>query len=168
MDTVDLETYNFLLSYPDPSNPNKIHLKDEAGAVQFSSRHKEEVLRPEDEHQDFIHAFNGFSPAASVTGDLVYVNYGRVEDINKLQELGGQNIMMIESFVPPNQMMFCSVNLTGRIAISRYGRIFRGNRVQNCETAGAIGVIMYSDPATVAPYGEVSCDWWTGDRDTHL
>ena len=57
-------------------------------------------------------------------------------------------------------MIFCSVNLTGRIAISRYGRIFRGNRVQNCETAGAIGVIMYSDPATVAPYGEVSCDWW--------
>ena len=53
-------------------------------------------------------------------------------------------------------MIFCSVNLTGRIAISRYGRIFRGNRVQNCEAAGAIGVIMYSDPATVAPYGEVS------------
>ena len=65
-------------------------------------------------------------------------------------------------------MIFCSVNLTGRIAISRYGRIFRGNRVQNCEAAGAIGVIMYSDPATVAPYGEVSGDWWTGDRDTHL
>ena len=63
-------------------------------------------------------------------------------------------------------MIFCSVNLTGRIAISRYGRIFRGNRVQNCEAAGAIGVIMYSDPATVAPYGEVSCDWWTDDRGT--
>ena len=97
---MDLETYNFLLSYPDPSNPNKIHLKDEAGAVQFTSRHKEDVLRPEDEHPDFIHAFNGFSPAASVTGDLVYVNYGRVEDISRLQELGGQNNMLTESFVP--------------------------------------------------------------------
>ena len=64
--------------------------------MQFTSRHKEDVLRPEDEHPDFIHAFNGFSPAASVTGDLVYVNYGRVEDISKLQELGGQNNMIYD------------------------------------------------------------------------
>ena len=28
----------------------------------------------------------------------------------------------------------------------RYGKIFRGNRLANCEAAGAIGVIMFSDP----------------------
>ena len=35
----------------------------------------------------------------------------------------------------------------------RYGKIFRGNRVKNCQDARAIGVIMFSDPADVAPYG---------------
>ena len=30
--------------------------------------------------------------------------------------------------------------------ISRYGKIYRGNRLKNCEDSGAIGVIMFSDP----------------------
>ena len=63
----------------------------------------------------------------------MYVNYGRIEDVQRLREL--------------------NVDLTGKIAISRYGRIFRGNKVKNCQDAGAIGVIMFSDPADVAPYG---------------
>ena len=70
--------------------------------VQFTSRHKEDVLRAEDEHPDFIHSFHGFSPAGDVTGELVYVNYGRVEDIQALQDLG--------------------VSLEGKIAISRSER----------------------------------------------
>ena len=119
LDSVSLQSYNFLLSYPDSEKPNKIYLLDGAGEVRFTSRHQEEVLRPEDEHQDFIHAFNAFSPKGDVTGELVYVNYGRVEDIERLEELG--------------------VNLQGKIAISRYGKIFRGNRLKNCQDAGAIG-----------------------------
>ena len=35
----------------------------------------------------------------------------------------------------------------------RYGEIFRGNRIENCEKAGAIGVIMYSDPEEIARQG---------------
>ena len=50
---------------------------------------------------------------------MVYVNYGRVEDIERLRSLG--------------------VSLEGKIAISRYGKIFRGNRLKNCQDAGAIG-----------------------------
>ena len=57
----------------------------------------------------------------------------RIEDIQTLEELG--------------------VSLKGRIAISRYGKIFRGNRLKNCQDAGAIGVIMFSDPADVAVDG---------------
>ena len=86
-------------------------------------------MRPEDEDENFVHAFNGYSPAGDVTGELVYVNYGRVEDIQKLEELG--------------------VSFKGKIAISRYGKIFRGNRLKICQDAGAIGVIMFSDPADV-------------------
>jgi len=126
VETVSLATYDILLSYPNLDKPNKIHLLDEKGQVQFTSRHQEEVLRPEDAHDEFIHAFNAYSPPGDVTGELVYVNYGRVEDLQELEELG--------------------VSLTGKIAISRYGKIFRGNRLANCEAAGAIGVIMFSDP----------------------
>lgn len=134
LESVSLSEYNILLSYPNSSQPNKIYLLDAEDNVQFTSRHKEDTsARPEDDHPDFIHAFNAFSPPGDVTGELVYVNYGTVEDIKQLQELG--------------------VSLQGRIAISRYGKIFRGNRLKNCETAGAIGLIMYSDPAKYATAG---------------
>ena len=35
----------------------------------------------------------------------------------------------------------------------RYGKLFRGNKLQNCEKAGAIGVIMFSDPQDVTSRG---------------
>merc|ERR1711962_907552 len=118
IDTVSLVEYDILLAYPNSSNPNKIYLMNEAGEVQFTSRHKEDVLRKEDDHPEFIHAFNAYTPPGDVKGELVYVNYGRVEDIQQLQELG--------------------VSLKGRIAISKYGKIYRGNIIENCQDAGAI------------------------------
>lgn len=42
---------------------------------------------------------------------MVYVNYGRTEDFLQLEREMG-------------------VNVTGRIAIVRYGKIFRGNKVR--------------------------------------
>ena len=76
-DSVTLSPYEFLLSYPNPEQPNKIYLYDQEGNVRFTSKHKEDVLRPEDEDENFIHAFNAYAPAGDVSGELVYVNYGR-------------------------------------------------------------------------------------------
>ena len=42
-------------------------------------------------------------------GDLVYVNYGRREDFKLLQSM--------------------NVNCSGKIVITRYGRVFRGDKV---------------------------------------
>lgn len=133
LDSVSLSTYEYLLSYPNAANPNKVFLYDQDNQQQFVSKHEEDVLRKEDAHENFIHAFNAYAPAGDVSGELVYVNYGRIEDIQRLEELG--------------------VSLKGRIALSRYGKIFRGNRLKNCQDAGAIGVIMFSDPADVAVNG---------------
>ena len=152
LDNVYSESYNFLLSYPNSTKPNKVFLLDQSGEVNFTSKHQEDVLRPEDQHENFIHAFNAFAPSGDVTGELVYVNYARVEDIERLRELG--------------------VSLEGKIAISRYGKIFRGNKLKHCQDAGAIGndiktdlkrrpltlscvsgVILYSDPEEVANTG---------------
>uniref|UniRef100_A0A8C9XYX5 Glutamate carboxypeptidase 2 n=1 Tax=Sander lucioperca TaxID=283035 RepID=A0A8C9XYX5_SANLU len=64
----------------------------------------------------------------SLQGDLVYVNYGRTEDFFQLEREMG-------------------INVTGKIVIVRYGKIFRGNKVKNAMLAGAKGIIMFSDPA---------------------
>uniref|UniRef100_A0A2I3GM43 N-acetylated-alpha-linked acidic dipeptidase 2 n=1 Tax=Nomascus leucogenys TaxID=61853 RepID=A0A2I3GM43_NOMLE len=72
--------------------------------------------------------YNAFSAQGMPEGDLVYVNYARTEDFFKLEREMG-------------------INCTGKIVIARYGKIFRGNKVKNAMLAGAIGIILYSDPA---------------------
>merc|ERR1719495_218072 len=62
-DSVSLSTYDFLFSYPNREEPNKIFLLDEQNNIRFTSKHEEDVLRPEDYNEKFIHAFNGYTPA---------------------------------------------------------------------------------------------------------
>lgn len=52
-----------------------------------------------------------FPFAVCLQGDLVYVNYGRTEDFFQLEREMG-------------------INVTGKIVIVRYGKIFRGNKVR--------------------------------------
>eukprot|EP01112_Ceratiomyxa_fruticulosa_P023083 TRINITY_DN868_c0_g2_i1.p1 TRINITY_DN868_c0_g2~~TRINITY_DN868_c0_g2_i1.p1 ORF type:complete len:732 (-),score=140.96 TRINITY_DN868_c0_g2_i1:57-2252(-) len=70
--------------------------------------------------------FNGYAPSGDVTAELVYVNYGTIQDFQHLQQL--------------------NVSVAGKIVIVRYGRIFRGTKVMLAQQAGAVGVIIYSDP----------------------
>src|SRR5438067_12245406 len=72
-------------------------------------------------------AFNGYGASGDVRGDVVYVNYGLVEDYAQLDSIG--------------------VSVKGKIAIARYGRSFRGIKAREAEKHGAIGLIIYSDPA---------------------
>ena len=72
-------------------------------------------------------AFNGYGAAGDVTGDVVYVNYGLVEDYEQLDSMG--------------------LSVKGKIAIARYGRSYRGIKAREAEKHGAIGLIIYSDPA---------------------
>ena len=53
--------------------------------------------------------FLAYSPAGDVTGSLIYVNYGTADDFKGLARMGE--------------------NCTGKIAIMRYGKIFRGDKV---------------------------------------
>jgi len=70
---------------------------------------------------------NGYSGTGDVTGQVVYVNYGLVEDYATLDSLG--------------------VSVRGKIAIARYGRSFRGIKAREAEKHGALALLMYSDPA---------------------
>src|SRR5205085_12445019 len=69
---------------------------------------------------------NGYSGQGDVTGEVVYVNYGLIEDEAGFDSLG----------VPER----------GKIAIARYGRSFRGIKAREAERHGAVALIIYSDP----------------------
>ena len=71
--------------------------------------------------------FNGSSPSADITADVVYANYGRPEDFQKLAQMG--------------------IDVKGKIVLTRYGGNFRGVKVYIAQEKGAAGVLIYSDPA---------------------
>jgi N-acetylated-alpha-linked acidic dipeptidase len=82
-----------------------------------------------DPYQDdprVVMPFNGSSGSGDVTGEVVYANYGRLEDFD---QLAAQHI-----------------DLHGKIVLVRYGGNFRGVKVYIAQQRGAIGVLIYSDP----------------------
>ena len=70
--------------------------------------------------------FNGYSGDGNVTAEVVYVNFGLIEDYKTLDSLG--------------------ISVRGKIAIARYGRSFRGIKAREAQKRGAVGLIVYSDP----------------------
>jgi len=94
-----------------------------------------------------ILTFNGYGAAGDVTGEVVYVNYGLIQDYKTLDSLG--------------------VSVKGKIAIARYGRSYRGIKAREAEKHGASALIIYSDPsddgfATGDVYPEGPMRPWTG------
>src|SRR6185312_7837872 len=70
---------------------------------------------------------NGYGGSGDVTGEVVYVNYGLIEDYATLDSLG--------------------VSVRGKIVLARYGRSFRGIKAREAERHGAAALLIYSDPA---------------------
>lgn len=143
LDHVTLTPYKVLLSYPNMSDLNYVELLDERNQSRYKSDLREPVLTPKENNTDVVPPFNAYSAPGDIYGDLVYVNYGRVEDYETLEK---QNI-----------------NISGKIAFARYGKIFRGDKVHLAELRGAIGVILFSDPEDVTD-GDITNvyprDWW--------
>ncbi|XP_033104015.1 N-acetylated-alpha-linked acidic dipeptidase 2-like isoform X2 [Anneissia japonica] len=144
LDSAKLVPYDVYLSYPDKGNPNKVSVLENGQEI-FSTREHEDILRPEDDHPNVVPPFNAYSAQGTVEGNLVYVNYATADDFEYLER------------------QHHDINITGKIVIARYGRIFRGSKVQFAEAAGAIGVIFYSDPKDYASddaMGAYPNAWW--------
>ena len=73
-----------------------------------------------------VPTFHAYSASGNVTSSYVFVNFGTFKDF--------------EDLVKSN------VSLKGRIALAKYGRGFRGLKVERAQELGMIGVVMYSDP----------------------
>jgi N-acetylated-alpha-linked acidic dipeptidase len=71
--------------------------------------------------------YNAYSADGDVTSELVFVNYGLPEDYEVLDRMG--------------------IDVKGKIVIAKYGRSWRGIKPKVAQEHGAIGCIIYSDPA---------------------
>jgi N-acetylated-alpha-linked acidic dipeptidase len=74
-----------------------------------------------------VPVFNAYGAAGDVSGEVVYVNYGLVEDYAHLDSIG--------------------VSVAGKVAVARYGRSFRGIKAREAEKHGAVALLIYTDPA---------------------
>jgi N-acetylated-alpha-linked acidic dipeptidase len=81
---------------------------------------------PYSNHRDLWKGWNAFSGSGDVTAEVVYVNYGTKADFEKLAEMG--------------------IDINGKIVLARYGGNFRGFKAKFAEAAGAIGMLIYTDP----------------------
>lgn len=96
--------------------------------VEFEARLEENILKEDKASQsaDRIPTFHGYSASGNVTGGYVFVNYGTYQDFEDLKA--------------------ANIKLEGKIALAKYGGVFRGLKVKRAQEFGMIGVVMYSDP----------------------
>jgi N-acetylated-alpha-linked acidic dipeptidase len=121
----ELKEYDVLLNYP--KQPGIVELITPRGRQRMTLKEAVIAAAPSSSHPDIIPLFNGYSPSGDVTAPLVYVNYGLPPDYEALKKIG--------------------VDVTGKIAIARYGNSFRGVKAKVAEDNGAAGLLIYSDPA---------------------
>lgn len=121
---VEIAEYRILLPTP---NVREIEL---VAPTQFTATLREDSLEEDPStfvRDDLLAPYNAFSVDGEVEGELVFVNYGIPEDYETLERYG--------------------IEVTGRIAIAKYGRSWRGIKPKLAAEKGAIATIMYSDPA---------------------
>src|SRR5580692_7050766 len=125
----DAQIENFYVLFPTPKE-RLVQLLDGSGATKFTASLKEPVV-PEDptsnQTAEQLPTYNAYSGDGDVTGPLVYVNYGTRDDYEELDRLG--------------------VSVKGAVVIARYGGAWRGIKPKVAAEHGAVGCIIYSDPA---------------------
>lgn len=91
---------------------------------------QQEYILPEDPFStdpSLGKGWNAYSGSGDVTAEVVYANYGTLQDFEYLENSG--------------------VTVEGKIVIARYGGNFRGYKAKFAEQYGAVGLIIYTDPA---------------------
>lgn len=119
----EVAEYEVYLNYPKRVaarlvEPEELELELREDVIEGDRFSSSETLFP---------AFHGYSATGKVSGQVVYVNYGTPADYERLEKMG--------------------VSVENRIVLARYGRVFRGLKVWQAEERGAVGVLIFSDPA---------------------
>ncbi|KAL2169828.1 hypothetical protein VTG60DRAFT_5569 [Thermothelomyces hinnuleus] len=131
--TSEIVSYDTYLNYPVDHRLALLEKEKNAdGAsvwkVSYEAALTEDVLGedPSTSLPDRVPTFHGYSASGNVTGPVVYVNYGSYQDFEDL--------------------IRANITLKGKVAIARYGGVFRGLKVKRAQELGMLGVILYSDP----------------------
>jgi len=120
----NIETFDVL--FPTP----KERLVELFEPTKFTAKLQEPALAVDptsNQQAEQLPTYNAYSADGDVTAPLVYVNYGIPDDYEKLERMG--------------------VSVKGAIVIARYGKSWRGIKPKVAAEHGAVGCLIYSDPA---------------------
>lgn len=137
----DIVAYDVFINYPlghklallkssseDADSSTMTKAITNAYRVKYECKLEEDILDedPTTGLENRIPTFHGYSANGNVTAQYVYVNFGTFGDFEDL----------IKANIP----------LEGKIAIVKYGRVFRGLKIKRAQELGMVGVVMYTDP----------------------
>ncbi|XP_029469110.1 aminopeptidase NAALADL1 [Rhinatrema bivittatum] len=128
LDNAMVENYDVFLSFPDPANSNNVTVVAVNGTECFTSHLTEKNYTKDQEDVDVVKPYAAYAPPGTPKGKLVYANQGKLKDYEELAK---------------------HINLTGTIAITRYGGEGRAGKAINGAKFGVIGVIVYTDPKDI-------------------
>ncbi len=121
----DAKIETFYVLFPTP----KTRLLEMTSPTRYQAVLKEPALKEDatSGQEGQLATYNAYSADGDVTAELVFVNYGLPEDYEVLDKMG--------------------IDVKGKIVIAKYGRSWRGIKPKVAQEHGAIGCIIYSDPA---------------------
>jgi N-acetylated-alpha-linked acidic dipeptidase len=120
----NIEIFDVL--FPTP----KVRVVELTEPTKFTAKLQEPALSVDptsNQQSEQLPTYNAYSADGDVTAPLVYVNYGIPDDYEKLERMG--------------------VSVKGAIVIARYGNSWRGIKPKVAAEHGAVGCLIYSDPA---------------------
>ena len=119
-----IETYQILFPYP------KSRLLELTGPTTYKAKLGAVPIEEDKYTQQgdlLLPGYNAFSTDGDVEAELVFVNYGVPSDYEQLEKMG--------------------ISVKGKIVIAKYYGSWRGIKPKLAAEKGAIGCIIYSDPA---------------------
>ena len=120
----ELASYNVL--FPTP----KTRILELLGAKPYKAKLEEPALKEDKtsgQKSEQLPTYNAYSADGDVTAEIVFVNRGIPADYEVLEKMG--------------------IDVKGKIVIAKYGGSWRGIKPKVATEHGAIGCIIYSDPA---------------------
>ncbi len=121
----DAKIETFYVLFPTP----KVRMLEMTFPTSYKAVLKEPALKEDatSAQEGQLPTYNAYSADGDITAELVFVNYGLPDDYEILDRMG--------------------IDVKGKIVLARYGRSWRGIKPRVAQEHGAVGCIIYSDPA---------------------
>lgn len=122
----DAQLASYTVLFPTP----KTRVLELLGANPYKAKLDEPALkedRTSGQKKEQLPSYHAFSADGDVTAELVFVNRGIPADYEELERMG--------------------IDVKGKIVIAKYGGSWRGIKPKVAAEHGAVGCIVYSDPA---------------------